>query len=190
MTPKQALFVQEYMVDANATQAAIRAGYSARTAQRIGSENLSKPVIAEAIAKARNERSERTKITADDVVEELARIGFANMGDFVQPDGRPKLEALSSCQWAAVSEITSETYMEGKGEDARPVKRVRIKLHDKLAALDKLARHLGMYNGKLTVRGDAENPITVLIREIQGSALQPVVDDPDFIDALPEPQDD
>lgn len=69
MTPKQEGFVREYLVDLNATQAAMRAGYSKRTAHVIGHENLSKPEIAAAIETAMNERAKRTEITADYVLE-------------------------------------------------------------------------------------------------------------------------
>ena len=82
LTDKQQKFVEEYLVDLNATQAAIRAGYSEPTAQQIGSENLTKPVIAEAIQKAFDERSKRTEITQDyvlntikDMVEKSRQIG-------------------------------------------------------------------------------------------------------------------
>jgi phage terminase small subunit len=71
MTPKQKLFCQEYLVDLNATQAAIRAGYSEKTANRMGAENLSKPVIAEAIKEAMAERSEKTGVTQVMVIEGL-----------------------------------------------------------------------------------------------------------------------
>ncbi len=74
LTAKQEQFCLEYMVDLNATQAAIRAGYSKDTAQQIGSENLSKPLIAEKIAQLRAERSERVQIDADYVIENLAEI--------------------------------------------------------------------------------------------------------------------
>lgn len=74
LTPKQAAFVREYMVDLNATQAAIRAGYSPRTAYRIGYQNVHKPAIAAAIEAAKRERAERTQITADEVIERLAAI--------------------------------------------------------------------------------------------------------------------
>ncbi len=67
-TPKQARFVAEYLVDLNATQAAIRAGYSEKTAQMIGSENLAKPMVAAAVAAAVAKRSERTEITQDYVL--------------------------------------------------------------------------------------------------------------------------
>lgn len=71
MTPKQARFVVEYLVDGNATQAAIRAGYSERTAGKIGGENLQKPEIKAAIAAAESERLERVKLSADYVLSSL-----------------------------------------------------------------------------------------------------------------------
>ncbi len=71
MTPKQERFVAEYLIDLNATQAAIRAGYSEKTAQVIGSENLSKPMIAAAVAAAQAERSERTEVTQDYVLTSI-----------------------------------------------------------------------------------------------------------------------
>ena len=83
LTPKQARFVQEYLIDLNAAQAAIRAGYSAKTARVIGHEILSKPDIAAAIKKAMAERAERTRLTGDMVVDELRKIGFANMADYM-----------------------------------------------------------------------------------------------------------
>lgn len=81
---KQQRFVEEYLVDLNATQAAIRAGYSARTANRIASENLSKPDIASAIQTARAEMSERTRRTVDDVMADIRRRGqlAEEAGDF------------------------------------------------------------------------------------------------------------
>ena len=71
LTGKQEMFCKEYLIDLNATQAAIRAGYSKNTAQEIGSENLSKPLIQEHLQKAMDERSERTEITADYVLNTI-----------------------------------------------------------------------------------------------------------------------
>ena len=71
MTPKQTLFVKEYLIDLNATQAAIRAGYSEKTAAVIGAENLAKPYIAEAIALASKERAKKVDITAEYVLETI-----------------------------------------------------------------------------------------------------------------------
>ena len=78
MTPKQQLFVDEYLIDLNATQAAIRAGYSTRTAAETGYENLRKPHIAAAIRVATKARSERLEITADQVLQAIAKIAFAD----------------------------------------------------------------------------------------------------------------
>lgn len=84
MTPKQVAFVREYLVDMNATQAAIRAGYSARTAEKIGSENLRKPEVSAAIAEAQRERSERTAITADRVLAEAWAVLTADPRELVE----------------------------------------------------------------------------------------------------------
>ena len=88
LTEKQKRFVEEYLIDLNATQAAIRAGYKVDNAQQVGSENLSKLVIREAIEKALAERSRRTGINQDRVVQELARIAFVNITDIVMAIGR------------------------------------------------------------------------------------------------------
>ena len=94
LTPKQARFVQEYPIDLNAAQAAIRAGYSAKTARVIGHENLIKPDIAAAIEKAMAERAERTRLTADWVIDELRKLAGANMADYMKstPEGDPYLD--------------------------------------------------------------------------------------------------
>lgn len=82
LTEKQKRFVEEYLVDLNATQAAIRAGYKEKTARTIGAENLTKPDIAAAIQKAIADRQERTAITQDMVLKELAVIGFGKASDY------------------------------------------------------------------------------------------------------------
>ena len=77
---RQKRFIEEYLVDLNATQAAIRAGYSEQTARQMGSENLSKPVIQEAIAEAQNKRTTRTQITQDEVIRRLIENVDISMG--------------------------------------------------------------------------------------------------------------
>lgn len=84
LTPKQSRFVSEYLIDLNATQAAIRAGYSERTAHAIGNENLSKPEIVEEIQKASAERSKRTEITQDMVLAKWWELANSNPNDLVQ----------------------------------------------------------------------------------------------------------
>src|ERR1700682_1529449 len=130
ITPTQAVFVAESLVDLNATQAAIRAGYSARNADKIGPQLVGKTRVAAAIEEAQEARAQRTGVTADRVVAELAKIGFANMADYLRanPGGDPYLDfsALTRDQAAALSEVTVEDYVEGRGEDRRDVKRVKF----------------------------------------------------------------
>ena len=142
LTDKQRAFVFEYMCDLNATQAAIRAGYSKRTAQKIGSENLLKPLISAEIEKAIEERAERTKVTANQVIQELAKIAFANISDYVTWDDTgiklKKDVSITEEQKAAISEIVETR--SGKITTSR-----KFKLHDKQKALDSLGRHLGIF---------------------------------------------
>ena len=150
LTTRQSLFVEEYLVDLNGTQAAIRAGYSVKTARSTASENLTKPNIVAALQEAMAERAKKLKVSQERVIEELARIGFSNLKDFVEwgPDGVKLKDCadLGDDQARCVVEV-SQTITESSGT-------TRFKLHDKIAALDKLARHLGLYmNGK-----DAEKP--------------------------------
>jgi phage terminase small subunit len=149
LNPKQARFVQEYLVDLNATQAAIRAGYSKKTANQIASRLLANVKISAAIAESRSALAQRHNVTVDRIVSELALLGFSNMQDYMRanPNGDPYLDFsnLSREQAAALTEVTVEDYTEGRGEDAREVKRVRFKLADKRAALVDLGKHLGMF---------------------------------------------
>ena len=84
LTAKQQRFVEEYLCDLNATQAAARAGYSQRTAPKIGPENLQKPAIAAQIQNGLHLRARRTEVTADKVLKELAIIGFSDMADYLR----------------------------------------------------------------------------------------------------------
>lgn len=152
LTIKQALFVENYLIDLNGTQAAIRAGYSEDSARFIASENLTKPNIAKAIAIARKERADRIKMTADEVVAELSRIARFNIKDItrVTPDGDGyvDLSTLTRDQAAALSSITVEDYVEGRGEDARSVKRIKVTSFDKNSSLLSLLKHHGV-DGKV-----------------------------------------
>ena len=89
LTPKQQRFVEEYLIDLNATQAAIRAGYSRNSARQIGDENLSKPGIADAVAKAKRERSEATNIDAEWVLKQAVELHQRCMQE-IRPVRSPK----------------------------------------------------------------------------------------------------
>lgn len=143
LTEKQRRFVNEYLVDLNATQAAIRTGYSPRTAKQQGARLLTNAAIAAAVTAASAERSERTQITADRVLEEYAAIAFAQTTDFVTWKEGP---------WGTEIEVRPSDQIDGRVvAGIKPVMlgKIRIgaevKLYDKLAALDKLGQHLGMW---------------------------------------------
>lgn len=157
MSPKQQRFVEEYLIDLNATQAAIRAGYSAKTAEQQGHQLLKNTSVAAEIGKRSEKRTEKLEITAERVLRELALLGFANMADYMRPgpDGDPYLDFsdLSRDQAAALAEVTVEDFKDGRGEDARDVRRVKFKLADKRAALVDLGRHLKLFTDKVEHSG-------------------------------------
>lgn len=148
LTPKQELFVKEYLVDLNATQAAIRAGYSAKTARKIGQENLTKPDIAERVKQALDARKEKVDITAERVLKELAEIAFARADDFFEPffvknektgenvpcGTKIRDDVLNSPNLAAIQSFEPGAYG------------TKVKMNDKQRALEMLSRHLGLFN--------------------------------------------
>lgn len=162
LNDKQKRFVEEFLIDLNATQAAERAGYSKSTARQQGSRLLSNADIADAVAMAQERRSKRTEIDADSVLKELAKIGFANMEDYIQVvdgDAYVDLSGLTRDQAAAISEVTVEDFKDGRGDDARDVRRVKFKLSDKRAALVDIGKHLGMFVERRELTGKDGGPI-------------------------------
>ncbi len=176
LTPKQKRFAEEYLVDLNATQAAIRAGYSAKAAKPQGARLLTYANLVREIAKGVQRRSARTEVTADRVVEELAKLAFSDIEDYLQirGDGTIRLDfsAIPEGATAAISEIVQDVYMDGKGEDAEPVKKTKFKLHDKLGALNLLGKHLKMFIERHEHSGPDGGPIEYAgIRERLASRL-------------------
>ena len=153
MTKKQKRFVEEYLIDLNATQAAIRAGYSPKTAKDIGCENLAKPNISDAIDKAMAERSRRTGINQDRILLELARIGLAKITDVVDPDTGKILPDASDDDLACIQSIKIKPNEFGTERE--------VKLYDKKSALVDLGKHLGLFKDKVELGGDMELKITV-----------------------------
>lgn len=169
LTARQSAFVAAYIISLNATQAAKDAGYSERTAKSQGQRLLTNVDVAEAIEAAMKERSKRTKITQDDVLKELGRIAFFDIGRAFTPDGALKpLDEMDEDTRRALAglEVVSLT---NDGEHVGTLKRVKIA--DKLGALGKLAQHLGMLDPKITLKGDAQNPLQVLIQQIQNNSM-------------------
>ena len=142
LTKKQQRFAQEYLVDLNATQAAIRAGYSAKSARVKGCDLLKDPRIKEIIDKRLEELAERTRMTQEQVFQELVKVAKADMTTFATwgPEGVQFKDSaeLRPEDTAAVAEV-SQTVTEHGGTR-------RIRLHDKLKALEMLSRYFGMFN--------------------------------------------
>lgn len=145
MTPKQQRFCDEYLVDLNATQAAIRSGYSEDTAKVIGCENLTKPYIKSYISERQKQLQEKTHITQEMVLAEYAKLAFFDIRKIFDDDGRLKpiqdiddqtagaITAIES--YEEVSQVDEETFKQGINR--------KIKVSDKRAALDSICRVLG-----------------------------------------------
>ncbi len=144
LTAKQQRFVDEYLIDLNATQAAIRAGYSVNTANEQGSQNLTKLSIQQAIAERMAERSKRTGVNQDRVVLELAKVAFVKMTDIVTSEGKIKETATDD----DLSCIESVKYKCSDSDTGSSVER-EVKIASKLKALELLGKHLGMWNDKV-----------------------------------------
>lgn len=147
LTEKQRRFVAEYLIDLNATQAAIRAGYSVKTAKDIGSQNLAKLNISQAIAERMAERSKRTGVNQDRVVLELAKIAFINAADVIDSDDATIKAGATADDTAAIQSVKVKVIPTKEGEGVER----EIRLNDKLKALELLGKHLGMWNDKLDV---------------------------------------
>lgn len=167
MTPKQQRFVEEYLIDLNATQAAIRAGYSPDTARAIGYENLTKPDIADAVAAAQAQRSARTEITQDRVLRELAKIGFADMRKLLRWTGNQPRMDVDAAEDSGEVEISVANFVglfdsdELDDDTVGAIAEIsqnkdgalKVKLHDKQAALVSIGRHLGMFKDRVEHTG-------------------------------------
>lgn len=152
LTDKQLRFCEEYLVDLNATKAAIRAGYSEESAGSIGHENLKKPDVQEYISRRQKELQEATGITQKRVLEEYAKVAFLDIRKYYTVDGALKpIRELDDDAAGALAGV--EVYEEKTGEEDVEAtgSTKKIKTYDKVKALDSLARHLGMFTDKMDV---------------------------------------
>lgn len=150
MTPKQEQFCREYLIDLNATQAAIRAGYSARTAGSQGERLLRNAAIQGRISELKQEREQRTRRTADEVIRRLWQIVEADGRKAFHPDGTPISPAdLPDDLAVAMSAIeVGDT--------------LKIKLNDRLKALDLLGKHHSLYTERVEQTGNAAQVVITL----------------------------
>ncbi len=166
MTKKQKKFIEEYLIDLNATQAAIRAGYSPDTAGSIGSENLKKPEIRVRIEKAMAERSKRTGINQDRIIEELAKIALLNPKNLINFEEATVKEEATEEDLAAISSIRVKCFPTKDGEGIER----EVKMYDKAKALELLGRHLGMFKDKVEVSGleEEKKKLDDILQQIRG----------------------
>lgn len=151
LTGKQQRFIEEYLIDLNATQAAIRAGYSKKCAEVQGHENLRKPNIAQAIAYAKEKRSVRTQVTADRVIEELAKLAFSNIKNLYDEKGDLlSVHELGDEVAASLQEVTEDSLKGGDDGSVTTVRR-KYKLSDKKASLELLGRHLSIFTDNVNL---------------------------------------
>lgn len=171
LTAKQQRFVKEYLVDLNATQAAVRAGYSAKTAAEIGAENLRKPQIAEEVTKRQGKISERLEITQEMVVAELAKIGFSDIRKAVKwfsqsnvafadsemegelEDGTVRVAVANQVELISSDDIDDQTAAAIAEVSMNAQGGLKVKFHDKQTALVNLGKHLGMFKETVKVEG-------------------------------------
>ncbi|MCF5656078.1 terminase small subunit [Pseudomonas poae] len=167
LTAKQQRFVDEYLKDLNATQAAIRAGYSKNTADQQASRLLTNVKVRGYLAERQDDRSKRTEITQDMVLRELAKIGFSDIrkvvrwgetqvrmvdGDEGEAEDMVPYHGLALIDSAEVDDSTAAAIAEvSQGRDG-----LKVKLHDKKGALVDIGRHLGMFTAPGHAELDAE----------------------------------
>lgn len=163
-TVRRAIFVEAFLANGgNATQAAVQAGYSVRSAGQLGSVLLKDVEIQEAIAKRRAELANRYKLTTDDVLRECARIVYSDPRRlFDARGGLRHVKDLEDEVAATIASIEVSDDLVGKGDDAQMVRTTKVKLWDKNAAIDKAMRYLGLYEKD----NEQQSPFAALVAKL------------------------
>jgi phage terminase small subunit len=161
------------MVDLNATQAAIRAGYSAARASEIGYQLLQKTPVKAAIEALQKEESRRLGLTRERWLKELAGLAYSDVGDILDFTGEePRLRPTNTIPKRArrtISSYKTRRYLKGRGDEAKTVEITECKLWDKLSALEKLGKHFGWLSDKLDLTG------SVIVQTVEGVAKEEVL---------------
>lgn len=153
LSPKQQRFIAEYLIDLNASQAAIRAGYSKKNPNVVGPRLLAQVGIAEAIAAAQAKHLEKAELNATRVLEEYRRLAFADLRSFFDADGNLKrVQDLSADQGSVLAsfEVVKKNAEAGDGKIDTIHK---FKIWDKTRALESLAKHFGLLTEKVEHSG-------------------------------------
>ncbi|EKN5134232.1 terminase small subunit [Yersinia enterocolitica] len=176
LTDKQEMFCREYLIDLNATQAAIRAGYSENTARKIGSENLTKPDVQNRIAELKLQRNEQVNIDAAYVLRRLVEIDQMDVLDIVKDDLSLKPVSEWPPTWRRyISGFDVAEMFENSGEGgARELAGIlkKIKWPDKVKNLELLGKHISVqaFSDKLETKHSIDDEMAELLREISSEA--------------------
>lgn len=150
LTDRQQQFVDQYLIDLNATKAAIRAGYKEKTAQEQGSRLLSNVMVQNAIQERMKEREQRTEITQDRVLQQLAKIAFHDITKFVTWDENGvDIKPSDEMDGTIIAEVGED--ITDFGEYKRIKK--KVKMPDRIKALELLGRHTGAFDTSITLKG-------------------------------------
>ncbi len=153
LTEKQQCFIDEYLIDLNATQAAIRAGYSVKTAQEQSARLLSKVMVQQAISEAIAERSRRTGINQNRILIELARIALLNPKALVNLEDATVNPEASPDDLAAIASVKVKRFPTKDGGEG--IER-EVKFYDKIKAIELLGKHLGMFKDRIELSGELD----------------------------------
>lgn len=149
LNDQEMVFVAEYLATLSIPKTAAKMKMTTNMVKQWLLANGPRPNVAFAIKDAVQQRINRLQITPDRILAELAKIGFSNAMDYMSLDeyGQPyiDLSALNRDSAAAIQEFTVSEYKEGRGEDAREVKQIKIKLYDKKGALIALGKQVGLF---------------------------------------------
>ncbi len=180
LTARQARFVEEYLVDLNATQAAIRAGYSAKTADQQGSRLLANVKVAAAVARAKSDRSDRTKIDADWVLKRLAQDATADLADLYDENGnlRPVKDWPMCWRTGLVAGVETVQERDGADEEGNPmfVTVRKVKLLDRTKLVELIGKHVdvGAFRERVEHSGEIKTPELKLV--LHGTRASPSAD--------------
>ena len=168
LTPKQMRFVDEWLIDFNGKQAAVRAGYSAKTAEATAARMLRNVKVQAEISRRQKDLQRRTEVSQDRVVKELARVAFSNATNAVQVQPRTIVGAdgkkivIQTVALTATAELTDDQRA-AIAQIKQGANGIEVKMYDKIKALELLGRHIGMFNDKLELKATVtENPFAGL----------------------------
>ena len=177
LTPKQQRFVDEYLIDLNATEAAIRAGYSKKTARQVGSQNLAKLNIMAAVNEAKAKRAERTNINADWILNRLADEAEADLADlYDEVTGALKPVHQWPVIWrqGLIAGVDVFEEFEGTGKNRIKIgETTRVKVSDRVRRLELIGKHIKVSAFEDRVQHDVSEGLAQLLQEIQPRTLNP-----------------